>query len=249
MFKPESAFALAVLLLCVYNVGVIAVAVARGSDLAAESTPFIRKLSDPAHKILVVGDSTAVGTGAAAPEHSIAGRIAADFPRTTVLNFAEDGVLTGAIPGQIKQVPRGPYDLVLVQVGGNDALRLTGSRELQRAIEKSLDAAVALSPRVLLVSVGDLGEARAAPWPLSLLLSYRSRLVRDVFADAARRRNVEFLDLLALSEEGNPFEDNSERYYARDGLHPSSAGYAVWYENLLSAVPLAQWLESAAPAK
>lgn len=246
MLKFESALALAVLLLCVYNVGVIAIAVSRGSDLARESTAFTRQLPNPARKVLVVGDSTAVGTGAAAPEDSIAGRIAEDFPRTAVMNFAEDGVLTRAVPGQLQQAPPGSYDMVLVQVGGNDALRFTGSKALEAAIEKSLDAAAALSQNVLLVSVGDLGEARAAPWPLSLLLSYRSRLVRDVFADTARRRDVRFLDLLALSEEGSPFEDNSEKYYARDGLHPSSAGYEVWYENLRASVPLEAWLSTAA---
>jgi len=229
-------------LIVVYNAVVVIKAAARGSSLAKASEVFTRSVTNPAHSILVVGDSTAVGTGASSPEDSIAGRIAADFSTTAVYNYAQDGALTAAVPAQIARAAKDSYDLILIQVGGNDALRFTRAKNLRVSIDNSLAAATAASQNVLLISVGDLGEAPSVPWPLSLLLSYRSRLVRDVFQEVASRKSVHFLDLLALSKDGSPFKENTQKYYAEDGLHPSSAGYDVWYQNLRSSAPLAQWL-------
>ncbi|WOJ92594.1 SGNH/GDSL hydrolase family protein [Congregibacter variabilis] len=244
-----SIFLTAAVLLSLYNVIVVAVAIARSGDLAKASEPFSQKPVHSQRKILVVGDSTAVGTGATSAKDSIAGRIAADFPGTTVLNLARDGVLTAAVPAQLERAPQDQYDLIVMQVGGNDALRFTRRNHLREAIESSLTAATAVSPQVLLVSVGDLGEAPSVPWPLSKLLSYRSRVVRDIFLEAASNKNVHFLDLLRLSKEGSPFKKNPKKYYAKDGLHPSSDGYGVWYQNLRSSTPLNQWLDADLPAQ
>ncbi|MDP5053891.1 MAG: SGNH/GDSL hydrolase family protein [Congregibacter sp.] len=232
------------MVLAAYNAAIIVKALYRGSELARASEAFTRSIAEPGHTLLVVGDSTAVGTGANSPKDSIAGRIAAEFPQTAVFNFAMDGALTNAVPGQIAQAPQGPYDLVLIQVGGNDALRFTSRETLREAIEKSLHAATALGRNTLLISVGDLGESPAVPWPLSLLFSQRSRLVRDVFKAAADDSGVAFLDLMAVAKDKNPFQSDPDRYYAADKLHPASAGYAVWYQSLRRSVPLGEWLGS-----
>ena len=59
-----------------------------GYKQAARTKPYVRTLADPQFKILFVGDSTGVGTGASSPEYSIAGLIAQKYPTASVINSA-----------------------------------------------------------------------------------------------------------------------------------------------------------------
>lgn len=233
---------LCIITLLGYNLIVVSRALMRSSEVAKESVAFNRQLNNPGQQLLVVGDSTAVGTGSAAPADSIAGRIARDFPATAVLNLAKNGALTRAVPGQLNRVNADSFDLVLVQVGGNDALRFTGRAKLEKDIDQTLSLAADKGEHTLLISVGNLGNAPALPWPLSALYSRRSQMVRDVFVEAARRHGVHYLDLIAQSGTDSPFKTQPDKYYSRDGLHPSGAGYGVWYESLIAAHPLKDWL-------
>ena len=52
--------------------------------LARLSQPLQRPLVRPALRLLIVGDSTAVGTGASAPQASVAGLLAERFPRLQI---------------------------------------------------------------------------------------------------------------------------------------------------------------------
>lgn len=234
-----------VLLVLSYNAVVVAIGLVRSSAVIKASSRFTRVQENARHHVLVVGDSTAVGTGANSPEDSIAGRIAAEFGEAAIHNFARDGAQTEALQQQFTQAPNGPYDMVLIQIGGNDALRFTGRKSLQDSINASLTTATGLSKHVVLVGIGDLGEAPSIPWPLSSLYSYRSAIVREILRKAAKIHGAHFLDLMAVSDEEDSFRENPDKYYARDGLHPSSAGYKLWYLNLRESITIDQWLDHA----
>ena len=92
------------------------------------------------------------------------------------------------------------------------------------------------------MSVGNLGEAPAIPWPLSHLYAWRSRLVRDLFSEVAGKMKVAYVDLFTPAGEQSPFQEHPQQHYSRDGLHPSAAGYGVWYEKLRTTQPLGKWL-------
>lgn len=244
----------AVLVVAVYDAVVIARALIAGSQLASESRAFASS-TDPGDslpdastppsgvkRVLIAGDSTAVGTGAGDPQMSVPGRIARDNPSVFVVNLAEDGARTEALAAQLRSAGPVEFDAVLMLVGGNDVLQLTGIDRLRHSIETALDLAMGLTDNVALMTVGDVGSAPAIPWPMSLLLSRRAATLRAIFADEAGKRGVAYVDMDVPATRTDPFARDPDKYYARDGLHPSAAGYGLWYQRLKRETPLDSWL-------
>jgi hypothetical protein len=60
-------------------------------ELARRSEPWQQSPGDATLRLLIVGDSTAVGTGASAARHSLAGLIGQSHPRLLIENRAQDG--------------------------------------------------------------------------------------------------------------------------------------------------------------
>lgn len=234
--------ALVALAVLIYDAVIFGRAVIRSRSVSAEGVAFQQTPERVTARLLVVGDSTGVGTGADDPAQSIAGRIGRDFPAALIENRAVNGALTQAVDEQIGSAERSRYDAVLIQVGGNDALRFTPRERLETAIRSAIDAARGRSPRVALMSTGDLGDAPAVPWPLSYLFRARAAMVRDLFAEVARDLDCEYVDLWLPAGTPNPFKREPDRYYARDGLHPAGPGYGAWYSTLREQVPLGEWL-------
>jgi lysophospholipase L1-like esterase len=228
----------------VYDALIFGRAVLRSRAVSAEGVAFQQAPQRVSARLLVVGDSTGVGTGAETPAQSIAGRIGRDFPGALIENRTVNGALTAAIDRQIKNADRARYDAVLIQVGGNDALRFTSRGQLETAIRDAIREAGTRTARVALMSTGDLGDAPAIPWPLSHLFRARAAMVRDLFAQVARELGCNYVDLWQPAGAPNPFKREPDRYYARDGLHPSGHGYAAWYAILREQVPLHEWLDA-----
>lgn len=230
------------LCLSAYDAGMILIALKKGGELAHASSPYSANPSAAEKSILIVGDSTAVGTGADTPLDSVAGRMAREFPDVLIENHAADGAVLADVLQQLSAARHKAFDLVLIQVGGNDALRLHRLRTVREQIGAVLQDAKLRGDRVALISPGDLGAAPAIPWPLSYVFSNRARSMREIFAAAARIHGAHHVDFFVENGAADPFVKHPERYYARDGLHPSSAGYEVWYERLRTALPLDRWL-------
>lgn len=228
-------------LVVVYDTFVIVRAFLRGSEVAAASEPFQAQPPGVEASLLVVGDSTARGTGSRDPALSIAGRMGSDFPRLRVDNLGTNGALTREVVDQLGHAPEHFYSTVLVQVGGNDALRFTSLDGLARHIDAVLALATDRGEHVALMSTGRLGDAPAIPWPISRLFTWRAQRVREIFDLAARRHGAHYVDLFSAAGTSNPFAAAPEAHYARDGLHPSGEGYGVWYEKLREQVPIADW--------
>jgi lysophospholipase L1-like esterase len=217
--------------LLLVEMALLGVALWRGWALAAESRAFEARLPNAKRTLLVIGDSTAVGTGAERPENSVAGRLSRLVPDVEIINRAEDGARTGELIQQLGAAPGAAYDVILIQTGGNDILWFTGLRRLRAATTRLLQEAKTRAGRVVLMSTGDVGTAPAFPVPIDWLYSWRTRRVRELFIGVTARLQVEYVDLYDPGAE-NPFNANPEPYYATDGLHPSDAGYRLWFEQL-----------------
>ena len=61
------------------------------ADLAREARPYTAAPEQPTKRLLVVGDSTAVGTGADASADSLAGLIGQTHPQWRIDNLAANG--------------------------------------------------------------------------------------------------------------------------------------------------------------
>ncbi len=182
--------------------------------------------------LLVLGDSTAVGVGAARPEESVAGRLAEEIGAGYVENRAHSGATVADIAGQIENASRAEYDAILIQIGGNDIIRFHDAKAEVSALEEAL-AALPLSKETYLMSAGNVGAATIFP---KVVRSFHTRLTlayHKAFREAARRRGIHYVDLYE-DPERDPFVLDPGTYLAADGLHPTSLGYELWFRKLAS---------------
>jgi lysophospholipase L1-like esterase len=210
-------------------------------ELARLSQPLQRTLVQPALRLLIVGDSTGVGTGATTPRASVAGLLAAHFPGLQIDNQARDGAQFADLMGQLHGEDR--FDMVLVMAGGNDVVRLRGLGALFRDVERVTRRARQRADLVVLMPAGNVGNAPFFFAPASWLMTWRSRQLHD-FASAAASHHGALLVNLFREAADDPFVQR-QALNAVDGLHPSDAGYRVWFDELMVQAALPHHLSAA----
>jgi lysophospholipase L1-like esterase len=215
----------------------------QGTRFASQSVRFEAKDSDARARILVVGDSTGVGTGASRPSDSIAGRLYRDFPHSEVVNRSRNGARVEDVMRQLNHDDDKGFDIVLVQVGGNDILRFSNLNRLRGTIGEVLEEAGERGQHVIFISTGNVGLAPAFFPPFNWIYTERTRKVRAVFMEAGAHAGVEYVDLFKERDE-DPFLRDPNLYYAADYLHPGSEGYRLWYEELKRQTSLTSILRS-----
>lgn len=216
----------------------------QASELAQRSEPLSQRPSQPALRMLIVGDSTAVGTGASSPQTSLAGLIARQHPRLLIDNRGQDGARLADVVDQLAMDEN--FDVVLVLAGGNDVIGMRPRDAMRVDIERVADAAAARAPLVVLMPSGNVGNAPFFFPPLSWLMTRRSRALHDFVASAALRSGFVYVDLFRIRSNDPFVADRSLN--ASDGLHPSDAGYRHWWGELQRQAALARHLSSAEPA-
>ncbi len=192
----------------------------------------------------MVGDSTAVGTGASAPPASVAGLLGARQPRLWIDNRGQDGARFADLPAQLRSSDA-HYDIVLVQAGGNDVIRLTDADTLRQSIDTVARLARERAPLVLLMPAGNVGNAPFFYASLSGWMTRRSRELHTLVREAASRHGAVYINLFQERED-DPFA-RDKTLNARDGLHPSDAGYRLWRDALMAQSPLNTVLGPALP--
>lgn len=200
-----------------------------GRGIAATAVPFQRDFPDAPVQILVLGDSTAVGTGASSPELSLPGRLAAEFPQASLLNFGKNGQKVGQLAASFPDLGSRRFTLTVVQIGGNDILRMTPKRDVETGLRDVLTKAKGISDHVILLHTGNVGAAPFFPWPFHYLFTAKTRQIRALSSSIATEFDVTYVDLFKERKD-DVFLTDPSRYYAADMLHPSGEGYRVWYE-------------------
>ncbi|HRH55508.1 MAG TPA: GDSL-type esterase/lipase family protein [Candidatus Paceibacterota bacterium] len=194
------------------------------------STEPYKKVGTDERAVLVLGDSTAVGIGAASPEESVAGRVSKYLDATAVENYARSGARTKELPAQSVKAEFSQYRLILIQTGGNDIIRFQSA---ESAAEELRAAIAALPPaeRVVIISAGDVGGATLFPFPVRPFHTKLNKEYHDAFARVAEETGVTYVNFgnAPATEEINKRPDI---YLAKDGLHPSSEGYRLWFETI-----------------
>jgi lysophospholipase L1-like esterase len=228
--------------LCLFISGCAAWRIGQSVELAKRSEPFQHTPNDASLSLLIVGDSTAVGTGATSGESSLAGLIAQQYPRLLIENRARDGATFADVIQQLVGEKR--YDIVLIQAGGNDVIRLGRLSTAQAAIEHVAELAGERSDLVVFMPAGNVGNAPFFFPPVSWLMTQRSRELHRYVQESAAKTGATYVNL--FKERGNdPFVEHPS-LNASDGLHPSDAGYRVWFSELMTQSQLGARL---APAR
>ena len=143
--------------------------VEQGRNLVAASSAFSVAPPDAEFHLLLVGDSTAVGTGASSPRTSVAGRLSAKFPRMSIVNLGVNGAVFTDVVKQLTSAPTNRFDAVLILAGGNDVLRITAEGELRADVNAAADRAAEMAPLVIFMPSGNVGNAPFFSLPFSWL--------------------------------------------------------------------------------
>ncbi len=203
-------------------------------ELMQVETAYKKETEDYAKTILVLGDSTGAGVGAATPEESVAGRLSMYVGATHVENYAVSGAETHNLPEQIAKAKLPRYDLILIQIGGNDILWLRrpkkSAEELKMALQKLPEA-----DQVIVLTAGNVGGATIFPPPIRPFHTWRNQAFHREFAKASSVTGATYVNLYEPPHL-DPFLDNPELYLAEDGLHPSSEGYKLWFGKVQKAL-------------
>ena len=180
----------------------------------------------------MLGDSTAYGVGADKPEESLAGRVAAYAGMTYVENRASSGAVTKDLRGQIEAATLERYDVILIQIGGNDIIQFHNPKRSADELELALRA-LPKAEKVVILSAGDVGGATLFPSPITWIHSWLNKKYHLSFTHAVARAGVGEYINLGLSPSTQIITNEPEIYLAADGLHPSSAGYGLWFEEVV----------------
>lgn len=214
------------------------------AELARLSKPLQRPLLRPSLRLLIVGDSTAIGTGATTPQASVAGLLGEKFPALHIDNRSSDGATFAGLLAQLDGDER--FDMVLVMAGGNDVVRLRGLEALQSDVERLTQRARQRAGMVVLMPAGNVGNAPFFFAPVSWWMTWRSRQLHAFVNVAALRHGAVVVDLFRERAD-DPFVQRPE-LNAVDGLHPNDAGYRVWFGELMAQATLRQRLAAALAA-
>jgi lysophospholipase L1-like esterase len=189
-------------------------------------------------RLLVVGDSTAMGTGVPTLEDGLPGQLGrllsarTGAPQTVVSGVAWRAVgRSGATAAEVltefsSAAVAAPFDLAVVMVGWNDTLRLRAGSEFSRALAHLLDRLRAASPdaRLVVVAVPRFERFDSLPNPLRWALGRHARDLRRRAERVARARSA----IVAPGFDG--------RSVASDRFHPDAAGYRALAEGIADAM-------------
>lgn len=180
--------------------------------------------------ILVLGDSTGYGTGATRSTESIAGLIGRDFPAHSIVNNSKNGRTIGELVPAAQSVT-GDHELILLQIGGNDILQKRGVRTVEAELRKIISELESKTEHIVMISSGNVGGAAAFEGEVATEYEQLTRNFRNMFKRVSAETSLVYVDLF-LEPEVDMIANNPDVYLSIDGLHPSSAGYAYWYESL-----------------
>lgn len=179
----------------------------------------------PALRLLITGDSSAAGVGAAHQDQALAGqladRLATDFEVHWQLE-ARTGATTRSSLRWLERLTAARFDAVVTALGVNDVTamtRLADWLDQQRALRQLLRER--FQPALIIVSgLPPMHAFPALPQPLRAYLGSRAtRFDRALAADLEDEPDCRFLGVRFTTDVAQ---------MASDGFHPGPAVYAEW---------------------
>jgi lysophospholipase L1-like esterase len=198
-------------------------------------------------RMVWLGDSTAAGVGAseatgALPSLVAAGLSGPDASSAKGREASAVSVAVLAVSGArvadvlADQVPKAAGlrpDLVLISVGANDTIHLTGRGAFRHTYEAVVRALPTGVP-VVLLGVPDMGAIPRFAQPLRAVAGWRGRNLDAEVRRVAASTGAVYADIAGPT--GPPFRRQPGRYFAADDFHPSDAGYGLWADAVLKVL-------------
>lgn len=184
-------------------------------------------------KILILGDSTAYGTGAHKPEDTIAGRFARDFPNSQIINLSKNGALIKDLKNQIKSVHDQTFNMIIISCGGNDVFRFTRIQTILDDLSYVFRELEHCTPKgkIIFLLYNNIASAPLFPSLVRFFVKKHGFKVQKAIQNSAIAQHVRVIELF-VHDAYNPFLKNPEILFSKDGIHPSSRGYELWYNRM-----------------
>ncbi len=186
-------------------------------------------------RLLVVGESTAVGVGVGEHHQGLGGQLARALQQRLhrPVSWRVDGVngiRAGDLATRLAHRPAPGEDLVVVSLGVNDTTGLSSPSRYRRDLERLIATLRRERPKlpVVLLAVPPMQHFTALPRPLRDVLGLRAgQLDRAQRALAARLTDTHHLTYPVIA---NP------AWLAEDGYHPGETGYSHMAEGVAPAL-------------
>lgn len=178
----------------------------------------------PVRHVAVIGDSAAAGHGLADPDQAWARQVARALHRhdgrTTILhNVAVDGAdIPCVLEHQLPAVD--DAEVVLINVGVNDAIRRHSPRRIEREMRHLLTEVrqrAVPDAKIILLTAPDLSAAPGLPWVLGPALAVLCRVTARAQVRAARGFGLELIRM--------PRQVLPPEVFGDDGFHPGVVGH------------------------
>ena len=187
-------------------------------------------------RVVWLGDSTAAGVGASAPARALPSQVVDGLAASdaSVAVLAVSGArVADVLADQVPKVAGLRPDLVLVSVGANDTIHLTGRGAFRHSYEEVVRALPAGVP-VVLLGVPDMGAIPRFAQPLRAVAGWRGRNLDGEVRRVAVATGAVYADIAGPT--GPPFRRDPGRYFAADDFHPSDDGYGLWADAVLKVL-------------
>jgi lysophospholipase L1-like esterase len=206
---------------------------------AGVAAPRTARAGDAPVRVLALGDSLALATGASRADGGFIfpafRRLLATHPGSRLDNVAIGGsTVADVLRLQAGRVAALAPDVAIVCAGGNDVVRRTPRAAFARDYAALIAAVRRAAPRARIICCGVpdvavspiFSDERAA---VAALSAADDRAVRAAAAAAGAR----FVDFFTITHRAGT---NGERFFSRDRFHPSDAGYALLSSELWPAL-------------
>lgn len=187
----------------------------------------------PELRVLIVGDSSAAGVGVSQLDDALSGQIVKTLSKhhhVTWQLVAKTGLTTKAVTQMLKAEPDGSFDVAVLALGVNDAVRLVPLarwRSRQASLRRFLRARFGVQ-HILVTAVPPLEYFPALPSLLRWILgSHAQRMDTTLVCDLAKEPDTEHVKI------DMPF---SREAMASDGYHPSAVTYALWGQTMAKKI-------------
>jgi lysophospholipase L1-like esterase len=196
------------------------------------------RLESPPIRLVLLGDSSALGVGVDRVVDTVGGTIATQLAeqdrRVELSSVAVVGSRSSDLRTQVARALLGPRpDVAVILVGANDATGLRRPTEAAASLADAVRRLRAMGVAVVVGTCPDLGAARAIAPPLRQMVGLLGRRVAWAQAEAVRAAGGIPVDLANIT--GPVFRADAGTL-CDDGYHPSADGYRVWAHALMPAV-------------
>ncbi|WP_374256359.1 SGNH/GDSL hydrolase family protein [Aquabacterium sp.] len=183
----------------------------------------------PVLRVLILGDSSAAGVGAAHQDEALSGQLSCALAPHFAVQWslqACTGHRIQDVMAAVRQLPPEPWDVVVVAVGVNDA---TGMTRLSAWLDGLTTVRAQLrqqhgAPWLVWSALPPVHHFPALPQPLRWYLGRCARrLERALRTWAAQHDDCVVADVIFPMD---------QRFMATDGFHPGPLAYAAWGQAL-----------------